>query len=246
MVLRGRGGEKVRALLRKLGNNRGAMKIGIVGSGDIGGTLGRLWAKAGHQVYYSFSHDEGKLERLAADSGNGSKAVSAYDAVRCAEVVLFSPPWTAQDEAIKQMGRFEGQIVIDTTNPYDENMNVQTFSDKDSSSEHIERKLPGAKVIKAFNTLKDETLASRTGQGLVIFLAGNHPAVKSNEVSELIRDAGFVPFDVGPLHEGKKQEPNTDRYLKELTAEQAERLVNGTTAKTEKGEIRTGNRAAVS
>src|SRR5690348_3408036 len=198
------------------------MKIGIVGSGDIGSTLGLLWAKAGHQMYFSFSHDEAKLERLAAEAGNDSKASTPYDAVRCSEVVLFSPPWRAQDEAIKQMGRFEDQIVIDTTNPYiDDQMNVQQFSEKDSSSQQIARKLDGARVIKAFNTLRDETLRERTGQGLVIFYAGNYPVVKKNEIAGLIRDAGFVPFDVGPLQEGKKQEPGTDRYLKELTLEEA-------------------------
>ena len=222
-----------------------AMNIGIVGSGDIGSTLGRLWAKAGHRIYYSFSHDQSKLERLAAESGNDSKAVAPYDAVRCSDVVLFCPPWTAQDEAIKQMGRFEGQIVIDTTNPYvDEAMNVQEFDGNDSSSEHIERKLPGAKVIKAFNTLKDETLAARTRQGLVIFYAGNHPLVKQNEIAQLVEDAGFVPFDAGPLHEGKKQEPGTERYLKELTLEQARQLAGAQESGSVTGEVegRTGAR----
>lgn len=220
------------------------MKIGIVGSGDIGSTLGRLWAKAGHQIYYSFSHDQERLEQLSAESGNDSKAVTPYDAVRCSEVVLFSPTWTGVDDAIKAMGRFEGQIVIDTTNPYGEDTNVETFDENDSSSECIERKLPGAKVIKAFNTLRDETLASRTGQGLVIFYAGNYPLVKQNEVAQLIRDAGFEPFDVGPLHEGKKQEPGTDRYLKELTLEQAQRLT-GETARVETGEIGTQQQARI-
>lgn len=199
------------------------MKIGIVGSGNIGATLGGLWAKAGHQIYFSFSRDREKLERLAQEAGNDSQAVTPYDAARCSEVVLFSVPWTAQDEAIKQVGRFESQIVIDTTNPYvDDEMNVQEFSEKDSSSEHLARKLEGARVIKAFNTLRAPTLRDRAGQGLVVFFAGDYPAVKQNEVAQLVRDAGFVPFDVGPLHEGKKQEPNTDRYLKELTLEQAE------------------------
>lgn len=221
------------------------MKIGIVGSGDIGSTLGRLWAKAGHQIYYSFSHDQAKLERLAAESGNDSKAVAPYDAVRCSDVVLFSPPWTAVDDAIKAMGRFEGEIVIDTTNPYDENKNVETFDENDSSSECIERKLPGARVIKAFNTLKDETLASRTGQGLVIFYAGNYPLVKQNEVAQLIRDAGFEPFDVGPLNEGKKQEPNTERYLNELTLDQARHLTGEEPARAETGEIDTGQQARI-
>lgn len=201
------------------------MKIGIVGSGDIGSTLGLLWAKAGHQIYFSFSHDEAKLEQLAAQAGNDSKACTPYDAVRCSDVVLFAPPWRAQDEAIKQIGRFEGEPVIDATNPYiDDEMHLQEFGEKDSSSQQIARKLEGAKVIKAFNTLRDETLRERTGQGLVIFYAGDYPVVKKNEIAELIRDAGFEPFDVGPLQEGKKQEPGTDRYLRELTLEEARRL----------------------
>ena len=217
------------------------MKIGIVGSGNIGATLGRSWAKAGHQVYFSFSHDQQKLERLAQEAGNDSKAATPYDAVRCCEVVLFSVPWRAQDEAIKQIGRFEGQIVIDTTNPFiDDDMNVQKFADKDSSSEHISRKCEGAKVIKGFNTLLARTLRDRSGQGLVVFYAGNFPAVKQNEVAELIRDAGFVPFDAGPLHEGKKQEPGTDRYGKELTMDEARRLAGEPAeAKTTTGEIDT-------
>jgi|SRR5579884_246541 len=201
------------------------MNIGIVGSGDIGSTLGRLWARKGHRILFSFSHDRSKLERLASECGNGSRAVTPYEAVSLSEVVLFSPPWTQVDEAVKQIGRFDGETVIDTTNPFiDEEMNVQRFDENTSSSEEIARKLEGAKVIKAFNTLRDETLRERTGQGLVVFYAGDYPLMKG-KVAQLIEDAGFVPFDVGPLREGKKQEPGTDRFLKELTLEQARALV---------------------
>jgi predicted dinucleotide-binding enzyme len=200
------------------------MNIGIVGSGDIGATLGRLWARKGHKILFSFSHDPQKLERLAQECGNGSRAVTPYEAVSLSEVVLFSPPWTQVDEALKQIGRFDGETVIDTTNPYiDAQMNVQEFPENTSSSEEIARKLEGAKVVKAFNTLRDETLWDRSGQGLVIFYASDFPLMKK-KVASLIEDAGFVPFDVGPLREGKKQEPGTDRYLKELTLDEARRL----------------------
>src|SRR5690242_14019744 len=149
------------------------MNIGIVGSGDIGSTLGRLWAKKGHKVLFSFSHDRQKLEQLAEECGNDSRAVTPYEAVSLSEVVLFSVPWTQVDEALKQIGRFDGQTVIDTTNPYvDEQMNVQHFDDHDSSSECLAKKMENAKLIKAFNTLRDETLWERSGQGLVIFYAG--------------------------------------------------------------------------
>ena len=200
------------------------MNIGIVGSGDIGSTLGRLWAKAGHKVLFSFSHDKEKLERLAEECGNGARAATPYEAVSLSEVVLFSVPWTQVEEALKQIGRFDGETVIDTTNPYiDEEMHVQEFPENTSSSEEIARRLEGANVIKAFNTLRDETLRDRTGQGLVIFYAGDHPNLKT-KIAQLIEDAGFVPYDVGALREGKKQEPGTDRYLKEVTLEEARRL----------------------
>lgn len=201
------------------------MNIGIVGSGDIGSALGRLWARAGHKVLFSFSHDKQKLERLAEECGNGARAATPYEAVSLSEVVLFSVPWTQVDEALKQIGRFDGETVIDATNPYlDEEMHVQEFGENTSSSEEIARKLEGAKVIKAFNTLRDETLREKSGQGLVIFYAGDYPLMKT-KIAQLIRDAGFVPYDAGPLREGKKQEPGTDRYLKELTLDQARVLV---------------------
>lgn len=206
------------------------MNIGIVGSGDIGATLGRLWAKKGHKVLFSFSHDKQKLERLAEECGNGARAVTPYEAVSLSEVVLFSVPWTEIDEAHKQIGRFDGETVIDTTNPYvDEQMNVEKFDENTSSSEEVARRLEGAKVIKAFNTLRDETLWEKSGQGLVIFYAGDFPLMKK-KIAQLIEDAGFVPYDAGSLREGKKQEPGTDRYLKELTLEQARRLVEGSGA----------------
>lgn len=213
------------------------MNIAVVGSGDIGRTLGRLWAKAGHRILFSFSHDQQKLEELARECGNGSRATTPYEAVSHAEFVLFSVPWNAIDEAIKQIGRFEGQTVIDTTNPYlDEQMHVEQFAENDSSSESVARRMENAKVIKAFNTLRDETLWDRSGQGLVIFMAGDYPLMKK-KVAQLIEDAGFVPYDVGPLVEGKKQEPGTDRYLKEVTIDEARRLTGDAPRGSVMGEI---------
>lgn len=219
------------------------MNIAIVGSGHIGGNLGRLWARAGHKVFFSFSRDREKLERLAREAGNGAAAVSPYDAVSRSEVVLFSPPWTQKEAAIKQMGRFDEKLVIDTTNPYiDAEMHVQRFDDGSSSSEYVAKLLHGARLVKAFNTLHARTLVERSGEGLVIFMASDFPLLKRSIAEPLIRDAGFVPYDVGPLVEGKHQEPGTERYLKELTLDQARRLVEGSgTASTVTGEI--GGRA---
>ncbi|HEY8314965.1 MAG TPA: NAD(P)-binding domain-containing protein [Candidatus Baltobacteraceae bacterium] len=200
------------------------MNIGIIGSGHIGGNLGELLARKGHKLYFSFSHDEAKLEKLAQNAGNESKAATPYDAVLCGEIIIFSPPWTQIDEALAKAGDLSGKIVVDTTNPYNSDFTVQTLPDNESSSEIVAKKLPTANVVKAFNTLKAQTLLDRTGQGLAIFYCGDDPIAK-NTVAQLIQDCGFVPVDTGTLQEGRLQQPNTDRYLKELTKEQAEQLV---------------------
>lgn len=198
------------------------MNIGIIGSGHIGQALGHAWAAKGHKIYYSFSHDESKLEHAAQESGHDSQPSTPYDAVRCSEIVLFAPPWTQIDEAIKQVGRFEGQIVIDATNAYvDDDMNVQQFDEGDSSSQCVQRKLGDAKVIKAFNTLPAETVRNKAGQGLVMFMAGDDAVAKAM-VADLINDAGFVAYDAGPLVEGKNQEPGTDRFMREIEMEQVD------------------------
>ena len=198
------------------------MKIGIVGSGHVGQALGRLWAKKGHRIYYSFSHDDAKLEELARESGNGSQAATPYDAVRCSDLVLFAPPWRAIDAAMKQMGRFEGHVLIDATNPFiDDDMNVQQFDEGDSSSQAVQRKFNDAVVVKAFNTLKAETLQNKSGTGLVIFVASDDPTAKDT-VCDLVKDAGFVPYDAGPLVEGRNQQPGTPRFMREMTRDQVD------------------------
>lgn len=200
------------------------MNIAIIGSGHIGASVGKLLARKGHKLFFSFSHDEKKLEALAAEAGNESKASSLYDAVMCSEVVLFSPPWTQVDKALGGIGEIEDKVVIDTTNAYNEDMSVQTFPEDDSSSEHIAKKIPHATVVKAFNTLPAQTLLDKSGQGLVLFYSGDDHVAKRT-VAELIEECGFVPVDAGTLHDGRLQEPNTDRYNRELHHDEADRLV---------------------
>ncbi|HEY8296606.1 MAG TPA: NAD(P)-binding domain-containing protein [Candidatus Baltobacteraceae bacterium] len=200
------------------------MNIGIIGSGHIGGNLGKLLARKGHKLYYSFSHDEAKLENLARDAGNESKAATPYDAVLCADVIVLSPPWTQIDEALAKAGDISGKVVIDTTNPYNPDFTIQELPENESSSEIVAKKIPQSSVVKAFNTLKAQTLLDRTEQGIAVFYCGDDPIAK-NTVAGLIADCGFVPVDAGTLNEGRLQQPNTDRYLKELTKEQAEQLL---------------------
>lgn len=94
------------------------MNIGIIGSGNVGSTLGEIWAKAGHQVMFSFSRHPERLQTLATRIGSTAMSGTSAEAVNFADVVLFAPNFWLAQEAIAQAGSLAGKIVIDATNPY--------------------------------------------------------------------------------------------------------------------------------
>src|SRR3990172_9610190 len=93
------------------------MNIGIVGSGNVGSTLGKAWARCGHKILFSYSRDPKKLESLATLAGPNTRAGSSSSAVQFSEVILFAPPWPSVDHALKAAGPLSGKILIHFTNP---------------------------------------------------------------------------------------------------------------------------------
>jgi predicted dinucleotide-binding enzyme len=168
------------------------VRIGIVGAGRIGGNAGRLFAQAGHEVLFSGSRDQAKLEAAAAAAG-GTATGSPRGAVEFGEVVMFSVPWRAAEQAIAQLGDLDGKVVIDTTNQY--GADGWEELPKPAVQVNAER-MPGAQVVKAFNTLTSGFQAEAAGRGVALFLAGEDAAAKQL-VAGLIRDIGFEPVDVG-------------------------------------------------
>jgi len=168
------------------------MRIGIVGSGRIGGNAGRLFAAAGHDVMFSGSRDPAKLAALAADAAN-ARTGSPRDAVEFGEVVMFSVPWRAVDEVLAETGPLDGKVVIDTTNQYGESGWEQL--PKPAAEVNAER-MPGARLVKAFNTLTAGFQGEAGGRGVAMFLAGDDTGAKEL-VAGLIRDIGFEPVDLG-------------------------------------------------
>ena len=168
------------------------MRIGIVGAGRIGGNAGRLFAGAGHEVMFSGSRDQAKLDRLAADAG-GARTGSPREAVEFGEVVMFSVPWRAVDDVLAQTGSLDGKVVIDTTNQYGEGGLEQL--PKPAAEVNAER-MPGARLVKAFNTLTSGFQGEAAGRGVAMFLAGEDAEAK-RLVAGLIGDIGFEPVDVG-------------------------------------------------
>lgn len=203
------------------------MKIGIVGSGNIGATAARLFVKAGHEVALSNSHGGKGLEALVTELGDKAKATTIDEAARFGEVVLVAIPF-GKFKALPAEG-FKGKVVIDAGNYYPNRDGQFAELDKDetTSSELMASHLKGARLVKGFNTIWFEHLASQgdTSRPLeerrAIFIAGDDSEAKEI-VARLVEDLGFAAVDTGFLHEGgRSQQPGTAVYNKELTAREA-------------------------
>jgi predicted dinucleotide-binding enzyme len=204
------------------------MKIGILGSGRIGGTAARLFATAGHDVAVSNSRGAESLCELVQSIGPQARATTIDEAAAFGDVVLLAVPWRTP-EALPKPELVEGKIVIDAMNPYSPTSQVMDLG-KSTSSQIVAQRLPGARLVKAFNTMYFETLrtggrASRQDR-LVLFVAGDDREAKA-VVSRLIEDIGFTPVDTGSLLEGGRlQQPGSPIYNKPMTVEQARSILS--------------------
>src|SRR3979411_2910898 len=135
------------------------MEIGILGSGNIGGNVARLFAQAGHHVRIANSRGPESLRKLAAEIGPNAQATSAQDAVDASDVVLIAVPWTKREEALGEIEGWDGKIVIDAMNPYTEDFEIEDLGSK-TSTEFTRALVPGSRVVKAFNTIFYKRLAA--------------------------------------------------------------------------------------
>jgi predicted dinucleotide-binding enzyme len=182
------------------------MRIAVIGPGRIGGNAARLLARAGHEVTLAFSRDEERLRALAEEIG--ATAAAPADAARDAEVVIVSVPWRLVDEALAQTGPLDGKVVVDTTNQYGAG-GLEELPEGQTAAQLNQRRMPGARLVKTFNTLTSAFQASEAGrpaeQRVVLFLSGDDAEAKEI-VAGLIRDAGFEPADVGGLADASVME----------------------------------------
>ena len=203
------------------------MKIGIIGAGMIGATTARLFANAGHDVAISNSRGPDSLQPLVNDIGPRARALTVADAARFGDVVLLAVPWRKPD-ALPPPEAVKGRIVIDAMNPYAESGGLEDLQGL-TSSEHTLRRLPGARLVKAFNTIWYKHLAANgntsrpVSERHAIFVSGDDDEAK-RVVMKLIEDVGFGPIDLGSLVEGgRRQQPGSHIYNKPMTAAEAER-----------------------
>lgn len=180
--------------------------FGIIGAGNIGQTIAHHLLKAGHSVILANSSGGDSLTAITQSLGPGATAGTVRQAAQ-ADIVLLSLPWS-QVPTLKEITDWTGKTVIDATNhfiTYAPDFKVEDLGGK-ASSEVVASLLPGAKIVKAFNTIFYKTLAedpSVLGGNRVLFVSGDDPASKS-EVTSVIASLGFAPIDLGMLSEGSK------------------------------------------
>ena len=130
------------------------MKIGIIGSGNVGGTLGTRWAKGGHQVVFGSRHpDAGDMQQLLTRAGSNARAATLQEAVKSCDVLLLATPWPATKEIVQGLGDFTGKVLIDAVNPLLPDLSGLALGSTTSAAEQVACWARGAKVVKAFNTI---------------------------------------------------------------------------------------------
>ena len=208
------------------------MKIGIIGTGYIGGNLARLFVEAGHEVAVANSRGPETLKDFVAELGEKARSATVEEAARFGDVAVVSIPFGRYKELPAEA--FDGKIVIDTNNYYPERDGsfAELDEDRTTSSEMLAAHLKGARVVKGFNTIWFEHLKTQGDKNLpvaerrAIFIAGDDPEAKRT-VAQLIEEIGFAAVDTGSLRDGgAAQQPGTAIYNRNLTASEARAVLS--------------------
>jgi len=196
------------------------MRIGIIGSGNIGGTLTRRFRALGHDVSVANSRGPESLGDLAAETG--ARPTTVEDAARGSEVVVVAVPLRAVPDLLSEP--FRGKVVVDANNYYPQrDGNIVDIDSGTPSSRWVARHFVGASVVKAFNNiqsrklLEDGKAAGEPGR-IALPVAGDNAAAKQTVLS-LVDELGFDPIDAGGLDESWRQQPGTPVYVRDLDAQ---------------------------
>src|SRR6266436_1843931 len=189
------------------------MRIGILGSGLMGGKLGTIWARAGHDVVFSYARSAQKLEKLAREARGKARAGTPRDAAKDADAVLLAVHWSRVDDVLKQAGDLSGKVIVSCSLPMNADDTDLVIAHTSSGAEELAKKVPKARVVSAFGTVPSEVLfgvfaARRKASRPSLVYCGDDPKSKKT-AAELIRDVGFEPVDAGPLRIARYTEPFT-------------------------------------
>jgi 8-hydroxy-5-deazaflavin:NADPH oxidoreductase len=187
------------------------MRIGILGSGLMGGKLGTILAHAGHKVVFSYARSDKKLNQLAADAGANARSGTVRDAAHEADAVLLAVHWSRTKDVLKQAGDLSGKVVVTCSLPMNGADTKLVVAHTSSGAEELAKMIPRARVVAAFNTVPSEVLfgvyaSRRKKRRPSLVYCGDDKRSKA-VAAELIGDVGFEAVDAGPLRIARFTEP---------------------------------------
>jgi predicted dinucleotide-binding enzyme len=189
------------------------MRIGILGSGLMGGKLGTIFARAGHEVVFTYARSERKLKRLAREAGGDARAGAPAEAARETDVLVLAVHWSRVNDVLKQAGDLAGKVIVSCSLPMNADDTDLVVAHTSSGAEELAKKARSARIVAAFGTVPSEVLlgvfeARGKKSRPSLLYCGDDEGAK-NVAVRLIRDAGFEPVDAGPLRIARYTEPFT-------------------------------------
>jgi len=187
------------------------MRVGILGSGLMGGKLGTIFARAGHEVVFSYARSEQKLRRLAREARGKARAGTPKEAAKNADALLLAVHWSRVGDVLKQAGDLWGKVIVTCSLPMNADDTGLVLAHKTSGAEALAKKVRRANVVAAFNTVPSEVLfdvfeaKDQATRASLVYCGDSKTAKKV--AARLIRDAGFDPVDAGPLRIARYTEP---------------------------------------
>ncbi len=187
------------------------MRIAILGSGLMGAKLGTIFARAGHEVVFSYARSQDKLNKLARDAGAKARAGTPLEAAQNADAILLAVHWSRFDDVLKQAGDLSGKVIVTCSLPMDADNTKLVLGTTTSGAEELAKMIPKSHVVCAFNTVPSEVLFGvfearrKVSRPSLVYCGDDEHAKKIT--AKLIRDAGFDPIDAGPLRIARYTEP---------------------------------------
>ena len=179
----------------------------------MGGKLGTLFARAGHDVVFSYAHTRAKLDRLARAAGGNAQSGTPAEAADGADAILLAVHWSRVDDALEQAGNLAGTVVLTCSLPMNADDTDLVLAHTTSGAEALAKKLPKSRIVSAFGTVPSEVLFGvyerrRRKLRPSLLYCGDDRRAK-NVAVRLIGDVGFEPVDAGPLRMARNLEPFT-------------------------------------
>jgi hypothetical protein len=187
------------------------MRVGILGSGLMGAKLGTIFARAGHDVVFSYARSEQKLKKLAREAKGKAQPGTPREGAQDADAVLLAVHWSRIDDVLNQTGDLSGKVIVTCSLPMNDDNTELVVAHTSSGTEELAKRIPKARVVAAFNTVPSEVLfdvyeGRRRARRPSLVYCGDDRRGKELAAG-LIRDVGFDPVDAGPLRIARYIEP---------------------------------------